>query len=111
MRMNKIGKKLFGYFFLVMIFFSVVVFTGYYGILKYQLIGHHEEELVDKAEIIKRQLEEFCCTDGQVGKGAYLKYLDDITLAEVYVIRKDGEPFTCGKNPDSEKQASAKVKM
>ena len=109
--MNKIGKKLFGYFFLVMIFFSVVVFTGYYGILKYQLIGHHEEELVDKTEIITRQLEEFCCTDGQVGKGAYLKYLDDITLAEVYVIRKDGEPFTCGKNPDSEKQASAKVKM
>lgn len=107
--MNKIGKKLFGYFFLVLIFFSAVVFTGYYGILKYQLAAHHEQELLDKAEIIKGQLEEFCCTDGQVGKGAYLKYLDDITLAEVYVIRKDGEPFTCGKNPNSEKKASSIV--
>lgn len=101
--MHRLSRKLFGYFVITLVFFSSVVLLVFPGILEYQTMKHHEMEMKDKIYTIKNQLEDFICKDQENGKGAYLKYLDDVTLAEVYVVRKDNRPFTCGKNPESEK--------
>lgn len=107
--MNKITKKLFFYFSIVSLAFSIVVFSGFCGILRYYMIEHHIEEMEETAMAVKKQLE-WMYSEGTIeGRGAYIKYLNDVALAEVYVIPADGSSFTCGRNPDSEKRATKEV--
>lgn len=101
--MNKITKKLFRYYLIIAVCLSATVFIGFCGVLRYYMIHHHLEEIQDQIKSVKKQLEWMLCEDSAQGRGAYLKYLEDVTLADIYVINKDGSPFTCGKNPDSEK--------
>lgn len=107
--MNKITKKLFANFFAVSVVFSSVVLVAFCGILRHYMIEHRIEEIKETAFAVKKQLE-WMSKEGTVeGRGAYVKYLNDVTLAEVYVVTSDGSPFTCGKNPDSEKKATKEV--
>lgn len=107
--MNKITKKLFSYFIMVSLVFSVVVFVGFCGILRYYMVEHHIKEMKEQVAAIKDRLE-WMNREGTIeGRGAYIKYLNDVTLAEVYVVTKDGSSFTCGKNPGSEKKPTKEV--
>ena len=107
--MNKITKKLFANFFMVSLVFSSVVLLAFCGILRHYMIEHRKDEIKETAYAVKKQLE-WMSREGTIeGRGAYIKYLNDVTLAEVYVVTADGSPFTCGKNPDSEKKATKEV--
>ena len=107
--MNKITKKLFRYFFSVSFIFAIIVFVGFCNILKYYMIEHHIEEIEERVVAIKEQLEWMNKEGREEGKGAYIKYLNDVTLADVYVVTKDNSSFTCGKNPNSEKKPTKEI--
>ena len=94
--MNKITKKLFFYFSIISAVLAATVFVGFYGIFRYYSYQHHERELQLRAELIKEKLEDYIsdCTANQE-LSAYLKVLDDISLADAYFISRDGQEFTC----------------
>lgn len=94
--MNQITKKLFLYFMLVASVLTIIVFTGFYGIFRYYSFRHHENELQMRAETIQSRLEVFMnsCV-GTQELGAYVKVLDDISMADAYFITRDGKSFTC----------------
>ena len=94
--MNKITKKLFFYFSIISAALAATVFVGFYGIFRYYSYQHHERELQLRAELIKEKLEDYIsdCTANQE-LSAYLKVLDDISLADAYFISRDGQEFTC----------------
>ena len=81
--MNKISKRLFWYMLGVLIFFSVIVFVGFYGILKNQMLEHHKKELYDKVISVRDRIEESFNSENQQTMCVCLKYLDEITLTEV----------------------------
>ena len=107
--MNKITKKLFRYFFSVSFIFAIVVFIGFCGILRYYMIEHHIGEIEERVVAIKKQLEWMNEEGREEGRGAYIKYLTDVTLADVYVVTKDNSSFTCGRNPNSEKKPTKEI--
>lgn len=95
--MNKITKKLFLYFSIVSIFLSIIVFVGFYGTFRYYSLQHQEEELHQRAEIIRERLEEYINTCAQNQElGAYINVLDDISQANAYFLTEDGKDYTCG---------------
>ena len=102
--MNKITKKLFKYFTVLLAFFSITAFIGFLGVFRYFNYQHLENELKERAMVIKNQLEEFMDMtnshgygQGQ-GRGAYLRFVDDIAMADVYILDADGNPFTYGRH-------------
>lgn len=100
--MNKITKKLFRYFSSLLLFLAVTAFTGFFLVFLYFTYQHHEQELKTRTETIKNQLEQFISNTGpKQGRGAYLRFLDDIALADVYIINADGAPFSYGKHTAS----------
>lgn len=94
--MNKITKKLFTYFTMITCLFAVIVFIGFFSVFQYYSIRHQEEELQIRAETIRIRLENYMnsCTETQE-LSAYIKVLDDISMADAYFISLDGETFTC----------------
>jgi len=111
--MNKITKKLFFYFMTVASVLTVIVFAGFYGIFRHYSYQHHEMELHRRAETIKLRLESFmnsCVATQELG--AYVKVLDDISMADAYFVTHDGKSYTCScpcnntivieKEPDGE---------
>ena len=111
--MNKITKKLFLYFMTVSSALTVIVFTGFYGIFRHYSYQHHEMELHKRAETIKLRLESFmnsCVATQELG--AYVKVLDDISMADAYFVTHDGKSYQCScpcnntivieKEPDGE---------
>lgn len=93
---HEITKKLFFYFSIISAVLAATVFVGFYGIFRYYSYQHHERELQLRAELIKEKLEDYIsdCTANQE-LSAYLKVLDDISLADAYFISRDGQEFTC----------------
>lgn len=99
--MHKITKKLFGYFSALLLFFAVTAFIGFLGVFRYFTYQHLENELKERAEAIKNQLEQFLDMPGAgqgQGRGAYLRFVNDIAMADVYITDAQGNPFTYGKN-------------
>jgi len=94
--MNKITRKLFLYFVTVAVLLAVTVFLGFCGTFKYYSFNHHEEELQARAEVITGRLENYIagCTDNQE-LSAYIRVLDDISLADAYFVSRDSEKFVC----------------
>lgn len=99
--MNKITKKLFRYFAVVLIFFAITAFIGFLSVFRYFTYEHFESGLKDRASSIRDKLEQFLDTPqashGQ-GKGAYLRFVNEIAMADAYIIDSSGNPFTFGKN-------------
>ncbi len=109
--MNKITKKLFCYFAVVLIFLSLTAFFGFVLVLRYYSFQQRETELKARAETIQEQLEQFMETNGpKQGKGAYLRFIDDIAMADAYIIDTAGNPFSYGKNAAAENLPSEEVK-
>ncbi len=94
--MNKITKKLFLYFTIVAVFLSATVFVGFYGTFRYYSLQHHKMELQIRAATIEERLETYInnCAQNQE-LSAYLKVLDDISLADAYFIGRNKEFFSC----------------
>lgn len=107
--MNKITQKLFRYFTLMALFLVTIVFVGFYSVFRYYNYHYQEENLKDRARTIKTQLETFMNETGpHRGQGAYLKFLDDISMADTYII-DNNEIFLCGDNTVLEKEPSEKI--
>lgn len=97
--MNKMTKKLFRYFTLLLIFFAVSAFLGFLGVFRYYTFRYREQELMARAETIKNQMEQFMEVSGpKQGKGAYLKFINDIAMADAYIVDTAGNPFSFGNN-------------
>ncbi len=101
--MHKITKKLFGYFTMLLLFFTVTAFIGFLGVFRYFTYGHLEQDLKKRAGVIQEQLEQFLDVPGRMhgqgqGRGAYLRFVGDIAMADAYILDADGNPFTYGKN-------------
>ncbi len=103
--MHKITKKLFRYFTCLLLFFAVIAFIGFGGVFRYSTSHYHEKELKARAETIKNQLEQFINVPGEghrqgrgMGRGAYLRFINDIAMADVYIIDQDGTPFAYGSH-------------
>lgn len=94
--MNRITKKLFLYFTVVALFLSGTVFVGFYGTFRSYSLQHHKAELHERAEAISKRLETYInsCTENQE-LAAYIKVLDDISLADAYFVTEKGEPLIC----------------
>lgn len=97
--MNKITKKLFCYFAALLVFFAVIAFAGFSLALSYHTYQNHTQELKKRAETIAARLEDFMETSGpKQGRKAYLRFLDDIAMADVYIVSVDGGPFSYGQH-------------
>lgn len=108
--MNKITKKLFGYFTMLALFLGAIVFIGFYCVFRFYDQRFQENELRERARTIKDQLEDFMTAPGpHSGKGAYLRFLDDISMADAYVISRDNEMLFCKGHADPGKEPSEKV--
>ena len=102
--MNKMTKKLFGYFAVLLTFFAVTAFLGFLGVFRYFTDQHLEQGRREQAEAIQEKLEQFLDTPGShgygqgQGRGAYLRFVDDIAMAEVFILDAQGQPYTYGRN-------------
>lgn len=95
--MSKITNRLFRYFASLLLLFAATAFAGFSLSLLYQTYKSHERDLKERAETIAGQLEQFMETGGpKQGRGAYLRFVDDIALADTYIINIDGSPFSEG---------------
>lgn len=97
--MNKITGKLFCYFGVTLIVLALTAFLGFAGVFRYYTFRQREQELKARAETIEAQLEDFMKSGepGQ-GRGAYLKFIDDIAMADAYIIDAKGNPLSWGKH-------------
>lgn len=108
--MNKITKKLFGYFTVLALFLVVIVFIGFYNVFRFYDHRFQEDELKERARTIKDQLEAFMTTTGpHRGQGAYLRFLDDISMADTYILSRENEMLFCGNGTAQEKEPSEKI--
>lgn len=114
--MSKITRKLFLYFVIVSLVLAGTAFAGFYGTFRYYSYQEYNRELQDRAEVIRARLEDFMrdCNGAQE-LSAYIKVLDDITLADAYFISREGETFTCpcscGTTVKIKKKPSAQVEQ
>jgi len=97
--MSKITNRLFRYFASLLLLFAATAFAGFSLSLLYQTYKSHERDLKERAETIAGQLEQFMEIGGsKQGRGAYLRFVDDIALADTYIINIDGSPFSYGRH-------------
>lgn len=100
--MHKITKKLFGYFSVLLVFFTVTAFIGFLEVFRYFTCQQLENELKARADAITQQLEQFLDPSGPQGRGqgrgAYLRFVNDIAMTDTYILDMQGKPFTFGKN-------------
>ena len=112
--MSKITKKLVLYFTTITLLLAGTVFIGFYGTFRSYSLQHQEAELHDRAETISERLETYInsCTKNQE-LAAYIKVLDDISLADAYFVTENGEPLicacSCGSVVAIEKKPTAEV--
>lgn len=97
--MHKITKRLLCYFTALLLVFAVIAYAGFSMALLYQTYRSHEQELQNRAQTIADKVEQFIGTSGpKQGRGAYLRFVDDIAMAKAYIIDADGNPFSFGHN-------------
>lgn len=108
--MNKLTRKLFRYFAILETVFALIVFLGFCGVFHFYTVSLHQKELKERAETIASKMEAFMETDvPQSGRGAYLKFLDDISMADAYLISADGQPFFFGQHKNYIKEPTKEV--
>lgn len=92
------------------LFLVTIVFIGFYSVFRYYNYRYQEELLKERAETIMTQLETFMNSTGpHRGQGAYLRFLDDISMADTYIIGKDNGMFLCKNAHVLEKDPPEKI--
>ncbi len=101
--MNSIAKKLILYFTISLIIFSTIIGIIFIFIFKKYIHEKNINDLEKKAINIANSLSETVNYDFNKGKknngyGAYLKFIDDIAMSEVWIINKDLDYIYRGQN-------------
>lgn len=100
---NKILFRLISYFVTSFIIFALIIGVIFTAIFSKNNMDVHkatlEERAVNVAETLSAMLESN--VDGKAkqgtGFGAYLRFIEDISMNEVWVVNGDLEPITCGE--------------
>ena len=121
----KITKRLVGYFSAVLLVFSLIVGILFQALFTWHTASLHKQELKERAFSIAGTLSEFY-QGGNYGRGrgmgggygAYLRFIDEIAMSNVWLLDKDlqnietghkGSSFSDGKLPDGAEQIVYKV--
>lgn len=94
---NKIFVKLLATFAAVIILFSAIMGGVFIAIFRSHNIEVNRKTMEEKAVTIANTLSSFQGKQGG-GYGAYIRFLDELAMAEVWVVDKDLNIFTQGAN-------------
>lgn len=99
---NKIAFKLTIYFAAALLLFSFIIGSVFMTLFKNHTIELHKTELQKRAVTISETLSEFASDSGmmggrQGGYGAYLRFLDDIAMSDVWIVDENLELITVGQ--------------
>jgi signal transduction histidine kinase len=97
---NKIALKLFLYFTVSLLVFSIIIGSVFTVLFKKHTIQVHKMELEKRAASIASTLSEFMtANDGNrgMGYGAYMQFLDDIAMADIWIIDQNLDLITRGQ--------------
>ncbi len=103
---NKITFRLIGYFSAVLLLFSVIVGILFCMLFTWHTSEIHKEELKNRAVSIAGTLSKFPQKEhrGQGmsgGYGAYLKFIDDIAMSEVWIVDENARTIQMGHRRNS----------
>lgn len=102
---NKIAFKLTLYFAVALIIFSIIIGSVFMVLFRKHTLQVHKTELEEKALHIAQTMASFdkgqCNGKGRgyrggTGYGAYMEYLDEFALADVWIVDERLELNTCG---------------
>lgn len=99
---NKIVFKLILYFSAALLLFSVIISIVFMMLFQGQTVALHKADLEKRAVSMASTLSEYLTTGsgtrmmggGQGGYGAYLRFLDDIAMADVWIVDENLELIT-----------------
>lgn len=102
---NTIAGKLILYFTVSLLFFSIVIGFAFSFLFAHQTTALHKQELEKKAVSIANTLGEFMNgsssrgmgKQGQIGYGAYMRFLDKIAMTDVWVMDVNNNLVTYGQ--------------
>ncbi|HHW94319.1 MAG TPA: HAMP domain-containing histidine kinase [Mogibacterium sp.] len=105
---NKIFIKLLATFGAVIILFSVIMGSVFITTFRKHNIDINRKSMEDKAVSIADTLSSFQANQGKKGGGygAYLRFLDDLAMAEVWIVDRDLNIFTQGLKRHFNNEAS-----
>lgn len=93
---NSIAAKLILYFTICLLAFALVVGGLFLGLFRSHTVQLHRNELTARAQSIATTLSDFGEGGRGGGYGAYLRFLDDIAMADVWVIDSSHRLATMG---------------
>lgn len=99
---NKIAFKLTIYFAATLLLFSLIIGSVFMVLFKNHTIELHKSDLQKRAVTIAETLSGFANNSGimgrrQVGYGAYLRFLGDIAMSDVWIVDENLELITLGQ--------------
>ncbi|HZK43712.1 MAG TPA: ATP-binding protein [Syntrophomonadaceae bacterium] len=99
---NKIAVKLSIYFALALLVLSIIIGSIFMLLFKNHTIELHKTDLEKRAVVIAESLSSFVGTDnkggagGSGGHGAYLRFINDIAMTDVWLVDLNRELMTRG---------------
>lgn len=100
MMRNKMVWKLSGYFAASLIVFSIIISAIFFAFFRTNTIEIHKAELQERAKKISDTLSSVSNTNMQKGQnsgyGAYIKFLNDIAMADVWIVDENLDIITYG---------------
>lgn len=103
---NKIAFKLTLYFSVALLLFSIIIGSVFMTLFKNHTMALHRTDLEKRAVTMAETLSEFTSSTnskmgmmgtGQGGYGAYLRFLDEIAMTDVWIVDENLELITAGK--------------
>lgn len=102
----KITKKLIFYFAIVLLLFSLVIGLLFIMLFTYHTTHLHQEELEQQAKIIAENFTEYKQygvygkDNSKAGYAAYIKFLNHISIGNIWMVDKDAELIQIGFGED-----------
>lgn len=97
---NKMVWKLSGYFAASLIVFSIIISAIFFAFFRNNTIEIHKAELQERATKISETLSSLTNTNMQKGQnsgyGAYIKFLNDIAMTDVWIVDENLDIITYG---------------
>lgn len=98
---HKITRRLTGYFSAVLLLFSAIIGILFWTLFTWHTAGIHEQELKDRAVSIAETLSQFPQRGHQGngmggGYGAYLRFIDEIAMSEVWLVDERAQTILMG---------------
>ncbi len=96
---NKIALKLSIYFAVALLVFSVIIGSVFMVLFRNHTIAIHKADLEKRASVIAEGLSGFMSGSGmgrQGGYGPYLRFINDIAMADVWIVDQNRDLITWG---------------